>query len=360
MEQHTDNSPEPNSSSCSSFWSSSCSPFWLASTVLSAYNGKNGRKNQISANKDEQEFQREITLLKEQHEDVKDFLETEFKRHLKKQQIENENIQSDLKHKFDLEKDELKMFVKGWPLKLSLEKVQEKRNTQSGLPASLIVIIAKHTGGSKNDILNQIYDGASGIVNNVQSALKSLGFKDSDVLRFKDDDKILGGAALANIYSMLSAFPTVVIIPRLDKLNKRLAISVGCWFANSRIPSQHMVFSLEYDDLKMSISAEYKANKQHEIECCYTAISAVMNDVYILVSRNESPRFPDYAISRGLIQKYPMIRNFMRSEYLSVTDANQTKVILNGQECDAMDMLYSKEKKNSIVRTIQNILNSLN
>lgn len=352
MEQYTDNSSE--------FHSSSCSPFWIASTALSAYNGWEGRLNQISAAKDEQEFQKEMALLKTQHEDIKDFLEAEFKRHLKEQQIENDNIQCDLKYKFDLEKDELKMFVKGWPLKLSLQKVQEKRNAQNALPTSLIVIIAKHTGGSKKDILNQIYDGASGIVDNVQSALKLLGIHDSDVLRFKEDDNILGGAALANIYSMLNAFPTVVLLPRVDKLNKRFIISVGCWFANSRIPSQHTVFSLEYDDLKMSMSAEYKTNKQYEIECCYTAISAVMNDVYALVSRGESPRFPDYAKSRGLTQKYPMIKDFMRSEYFSVTDGNQTKVILNGHECDAMDILFSKERKDIIVHTLQNILNSLN
>lgn len=351
MKQYVGNSPELHSSSCS--------PFWIASTALSAYNGHKARNNQISAANDEQEFQREMALLKEQYEDVKDYLETEFKRHLKEQQIENDNIQSDLKYKFDLEKDELKMFVKGWPLKLSLQKVQEKRNTQSVLPTSLIVIIAKHTGGSKNDILNQIYDGASGIVDNVQSVLKLLGIHDSDVLRFKEDERILGGAALANIYSMLSAFPTVVILPRVDKLNKRLIISVGCWFANSRIPSQHKVFSLEYDDLRMSMSAEYKTNKQHEIECCYTAISAVMNDVYALVSRGESPRFTEYAKSTELIQKYPMIKDFMRSEYFSVIDGNQTKVILNGHECDAMDILYSNDRKDFIVRTIQNTLNLL-
>ncbi len=208
MEQYTDNNLESHSSSCS--------PFWIASTALSAFNGRKARKNQISTAKDELEFQREIALLKEQHEDVKEILETEFKRHLKAQQLENDNIQSELKCKFDLEKDELKMFVKGWPLKLSLQKVQEKRNTQSVLPSSLIVIIAKHTGGSKNDILNQIYDGASCIVDNVQSALMELGITDSDVLRFKQDDKILGGAALAYLYSMLCSFATVVILPRVN------------------------------------------------------------------------------------------------------------------------------------------------
>lgn len=352
MEQYTDNNPVPHGSSCS--------PFWIASTCLSAYNGWKGRKNQIFSAKDELEFQREIALMKERHEDVKEILETEFKRHLKELQFENDNIQTDLKYKFDLEKDELKMFVKGWPLKLSLQKVQEKRNIQSSLPKSLIVIIAKHTGGSKNDILNQIYDGASGIVDNVQSALKLLGIHDSDVLRFKEDDKILGGAALANIYSMLNVFPTVVILPRIDKLNKRLIISVGCWFANSRIPSQHVVFTLEYDDIKMSMSTEYKTNKQREIECCYTAVSAVMNDVYALMSRGETPKFPDYAIARGLIHTYPMIKDFMRREYFSVIDSNQTKVTLNGHECDAVDLLYSKERKESIMHTIQNILNSLN
>lgn len=352
MEQYIGNTPQPHNSSCS--------PFWIASTCLSAYNGRKGRRNQISAAEDELAFQKEMGQIKEQYEDAKEILETEFKRHLKEQQLENDNIQSDLKYKFDLEKDELKMFAKGWPLKLSLQKVQEKRSTQNELPSSLIVIIAKHTGGSKNDILNQIYDGASGIVDNVQSSLKLLGVPDSEVLRFKDDDKILGGAALANIYSMLSAFPTVVILPRIDKPNKRLVISVGCWFANSRIPSQHTVFSLEYDDLKMSMSAEYKTNKQYEIECCYTAISAVMNDVYALMSWGMSPKFPDYAIEKGLIQKYPLIRDFMRGEYYSVIDSNQTKVILNGHECNAMDLLYSKERRNSIEHTIQTILNSLN
>jgi hypothetical protein len=214
MEQHTVDNPINHRSSCS--------PFWIASTCLSAFNGWIGRKKQLSAAEDDRAFQMELTQLREQYEDSKEILENEFNRHMKRQQLENENIQSELKFKLELEKDELKMFVKGWPLKLSLQEVQNRRNVQRGIPSSLTIIIARHTGGTKNDVLSQMYDGALGIVDNVQSVLKKLGIPDTEVLRFKDGEKALGGAALANIYSMLSAYPTVVIMPRIDKLNKRL------------------------------------------------------------------------------------------------------------------------------------------
>lgn len=351
MEQNTGTNPTNHGNSCS--------PFWVASTCLSAINGWIGRKKQISAAEDEKEFQSKLKQIREQHEDTKEILEIEFKRHLKEIQRENENIQSELKFNLELEKDELKMFVKGWPLKLSLQEVQKKRETVNSLPCTLLIIIAKHTGGTKNDILTRIYDGASGVVDNVQNTLKSLGIMGNDVLRFKENEQVLGGAALANIHSMLSAFPTVVILPRIDKLNNRLNISVGCWFANSRIPSQRTVLSLDYDDNKMSMSVQYKKDKQKEIEYCYIAIAAVMNDVYSLLIKGTSPQFPNFAISTGLWGEYPLIKDFVRNEYSSILDKDQTSVILNGMKCDAMDILFNNDYKRAIQNDIKNILNSL-
>lgn len=338
---------------------SSCSPFWIASTCLSAYNGWIGRKKQISAFHDEQDFQKKLTQIKEEYEDSKEILEISFKRFLKEMQRENENIQSELKFNLELEKDELKMFVKGWPLKLALQKVHEMRESINTLPTSLLIIVAKHTGGTKNDILSQIYDGASGIVDNVQNTVKSLGIPDSDVLRFKKNEQVLGGAALANIYSMLSAFPTVVILPRIDKLNKRLNISVGCWFANSRIPSQRTVFSIDYDDGKMSMSVQYKEKKQKEIEFSYISIASVMNDVYSLLVNGQEPQFPQFAKAKGILNQYPAIRKFVRNEYASIIDKKQTSVIIAGVECDAMDVLFTDDRKKDIQNNIENILNSL-
>jgi hypothetical protein len=351
MEQITDARPTNHGSSCS--------PFWIASTCLSAFNGWFGRKKQLSTAEDERAFQMELTQLKEQYEDSKEILEVEFKRYLKEIQKENENIQSELKFNLELEKDELKMFVKGWPLKLALQKVQRERETVNSLPHTLTIIVAKHTGGTKNDILSHIYDGASGIVDNVQNVLKTLGIADNNILRFKENEQVLGGAALANIYSMLSVFPTVVILPRIDKLNNRLNVSVGCWFANSRIPSQRTVFSLDYDDNKMSMSVQYKTEKQKEIEYCYIAIAAVMNDVYSLLVNGTAPQFPSYANSKGLLGQYPLIKDFVRNEYQSIIDKNQTAVILNGIECDAMDIIFNDERKKVIQSYIVNILNSL-
>lgn len=338
---------------------SSCSPFWIASTCLAAFNGWIGRENQKSAAEDEKAFQKELAKIKEEYEDSKEILDVQFKRYLKDIQRENENIQSELKFNLELEKDELKMFVNGWPLKLALQKVQEKRASIDSLPDTLLIIVAKHTGGSKNDILSQIYDGASGVVDNVQTNLKSLGISDNDVLRFKENEQILGGAALANIYSMLSVFPTVVILPRIDKLNKLLHVSVGCWFANSRIPSQRTVFSLDYDDNKMQMSSQYKAEKQKEIEYCYIALAAVMNDVYSLMVNGQPPLFPPFAISKGLFVKYPLLRDFVRREYSSILDKYQTTVVLNGVECDAMDILFNTDRKKAIQSEVKNILNSL-
>lgn len=339
---------------------SACSPYWIVNSCLALVNGWIGRKIQISSAEEERAFQNELKQLREQYEDTKELMEAGFKRHLKDIQIANENIQSELKFNLELEKDELKMFVKGWPLKLALQKVQEKRAALKSLPETLLIIVAKHTGGTRNDILTQIYDGASGIVDNVQNTLAKVGIPDRDVLRFKEKDYALGGAALANIYSMLSAFPTVVILPRIDRLNKHLTISVGCWFAESRIPSQRLVLALDYDDNQMSMSAKYKAEKQKEIEGCYIAIAAVMNDIYSLLASGKTPQFPSFAKSIGLMDKYPLIKEFVRKEYSSLIDNSQTTVMLNGVECNAMEVLYSDDRRKAIRSEIETILNTVN
>jgi hypothetical protein len=110
----------------------------------------------------------------------------------------------------------------------------------------------------------------------------------------------------------------------------------------------------------MSLSNQYQTEKQQEIVYCYIAISAVMNDVYSLLVNSTTPKFPNYAITNGILGRYPLIKDFVRNEYEALIDKQQTSVIINGHECEAMSLLFNKERKKSIESDIVNILNSIN
>lgn len=340
---------------------SSCSPFWVTNIFLLVFNGKAARRKQLADGKTERKFQESISEQKNRLEDTKEIIETAFKLRMKEQQREYSNIQSELKLNLDLQKDEVRMFIKGWPLKLSLQAMQELRLSQTDIPSSLSIVIANHNGAAKKgDPLAQIYDGNSGIIDHIQPILGKMGIPGTSILRFKTEEVVTGGAALANIYAMMSNFPTVVIMPRVDKLNQKLIVSIGCWYPNTIMPAQRKVFVLDYNESRMSGNTEYRIAKQAELETSYIAVAAVMNDIYSLMLTGTTPRFPSYAIAKSLHKQYPHIADFMRREYKSLVEGNETKVFIDGEEYDAANLLFDDERKSKIRGEIHNIIESLN
>lgn len=339
---------------------SSCSPFWVTNIGLSLINGEAAREKQLSDWKDDKKFNEEITRLKNQYEDAKEILETAFKLRLKYQQREYSNIQSELKLDLDKQKDELSMFIKGWPLKLALQVVQEMRQTQTTLPSALSIIVASHDNAlTKGDPLTQIYDGNAGMVDNIQRMLNNLGVPRKNILRFREGDVPKGGAALANIYAMMSNLPTVIIMPRVDRINKRIVICVGCWSPTSRIPLQRRLFELEYDEAIMIHDSKYRMAKQKEIETAYISIAGTSNDIYSLIVNGESPQFAKYCTENNFCSEYPIIKEFVINEYQSLLNSHETSVSIKGKECDIMPIVFKDEIRTKFESEIRNVINSL-
>lgn len=319
-----------------------CADFWLLNSAMSLVNGKLGRYAKKDEAYEEREFQKKLTDLKYTHEDAKEAMEYSFKRKMAELQRENKLIQKEFEQDFALQRHEIKMFIQGWPLEKSLQTIQEERELSSTLPDSIFIVIAKHTGhkGKKSDMLAVLYEENGHIVDNVTAELKILNIPERNILRFKKDDKPGGGAALANIYSMMSKTPTVVILPRLDRLNKKLRISIGCWSPSSSTPSQRTIFLLDYDEDKMMNQSCYRESKQKEIETAYVTIAGVMNDMYRLGLFGIQPSFLTYAQNNSISQNYPQIGEFIQREYRVLTSRQSDIMFIDGQEIDTKDAFF--------------------
>ena len=337
----------------------SCSPFWITNIGLTLLNGGTSREKQLKDWNDEKEFQERMTRLRNQYEDTKEILESAFKIRLNELRTAYSNIQSEIKLDLDLQKEELGMFFRDWPLKLSLQAVQMYQS-QNNLPSALIIVIASHDNAlSKGDPMSHIYNGNSGIVDNIQRILKEVGIPQKNILRFREGDFPRGGAALANIYAMFSNLPALIIMPRVDRVNKSLIVSVGCWSPTSRIPMQRKVFELEYNEAMMANDANYKIAKQKEIETAYLSIAGTSNDIYSLTVFGESPKFAKFCIENKICEKYPLVGKFIKNEYRSALDSKETILRVAGKEYEVMPFIFDDIFRKKIESEIHNVLNSL-
>lgn len=292
-----------------------CSSFFITSSVLSLFNGWRNKKKLIENAKADLEFQNELQCQKEVYEDNKEAEEWAFKIWLKRKQREFAQIENSRRLENDLQKTEFIMFFKDWPLQIAIEAINNKRKKDNSGFMPISVVIGKHAKGEAKDALSLLY---ASLVDDIKPMLGSLGIEESNIYRFKDKINVLGGAALAYIYSMMSTFPTVVILPSIDERHGKFTVSIGVWNQDSLFPLQKEVFSLDYDSERINNDKEYLNKKVMEIKMSYIAVASVMNDSYSLVESGKSPVFPEYAIQNSIPMTYPHIMNFAMSEFKSL------------------------------------------
>lgn len=297
-----------------------CSTFFMTSSMLSLYNGRRNGKDAIKNAVADVEFQKELQDQKEMYEDNKEAEEWAFKFWLKRKQREFAQEEYSRKLENELQKADLQMFFKDWPLQIAIEAINDKRKKDNIGTMPISIVVGKHARGDAKDPLSLLY---ASLVDDIKPILGSLGIKVSNIYRFKDIVNVFGGAALANIYSMMSTFPTVVILPSIDERHGKFTISVGVWNQDSLFPLQKEVYSLDYDSYRISIDKEYLNNKVVEIKMSYIAVASVMNDSYSLIESAESPRFPEYAIQNSIPTTYPQIMKFAMSEFKSLLQTFQ-------------------------------------
>ena len=304
-----------------------CSSFFMTSSFLSLFNNWRNRKNSIKNAFTDDEFQKELQRQKEVYENQKEAEEWAFKFWLRKKQREFAQIENSRKLENDLQKADLQMFFKDWPLQIAIEAINNKRKKEITGTIPISIVVGKHTRGDAKDSLSLLY---ASLVDEIKPILKGLGIQESNIYRFKDRTNVYGGAALAYIYSMMSTFPTVVIMPAVDERHGKFNISVGIWNQDSLFPLQKKVFSLDYDAYRINIDKEYLNTKVKEIKMSYIALASVMNDSYSLIESSKCPTFPEYAIRKSIPSNYPLIMNFAIAEFKSLLLACQgtTKVNL--------------------------------
>lgn len=301
---------------------SGCSWFFITSSVMSVMNTRKNRKNLYENALKDEEFSRELQKQKNQYEDVKEAEDKAFKLWLKQKQREWKREETLKKIENDYSREDLKMLFDDWPLSLSIAAIIDKiKYSETKFPMN--IIIATHSVGNAKDPLAKAYHS---IVEQVQGLLKDLGLFDIDakktkvnIYRFKENNAVTGGAALANIYSMTNIFTSIVLQPKF-KDEKHLIISIAFWNQDSSFPFQKNVMTIDYDKTIMDV--KYSIQKSQEIIYAYATISIVMHDIHSLIEYGTSPLFPKFAIEHSIANQYPQYMEFACKEYSSVMKMN--------------------------------------
>lgn len=337
-----------------------CSWFFVTSSILSILSGREKRNDLLeNAQKDEQ-FQNELQKQKELFEDEKEAQERAFKLWLKKKQREWARKEANRKFENEYLKDELKFFFDGWPLEIAIQTlIEQSKNVIENLPMN--IIIAKHSIKG-NDRLTRNYND---IVNRVSGHLENLGLVNVDrnqtkvnVYRFREDNSLIAGPALANIYAVMSTFPTVVLLPKVDKKEKKVVVSLACWNQDSLFPFQKRVCQIDFDFSTIDKEPTYLESKIRELTYLYATIAIVLYDVHSLLEYNTMPVFPDF-LEQGqdIKESYPQLIEFAINEYASILSNNATII-----EKDGLNKIHINDYYNHLEQmqsTLTNVIQRL-
>ncbi len=327
-----------------------CGWFFISSAVISFVTNIKQNKLKIEDAKSDGEFELLLRDATERYEDCKEAEEIAFKIWLRNKQREFAKEESYKRIGNEYTRSDLQLFFEHWPLEITVEAINNRRNHEPVKNTPISVIIGKHVKGEpKQDTLANhiIY---SDIVDRVKTQLGYLGIKEDNVYRFKRENLITGGPSIASIYGIMCNLPTIMIVPRVNSKNKLLTISISSWSQDSYIPYHKTLFKLEFDPFRMFADKEYKDNKVNEIVNYYTAISAVLNDVYSLLENGDTPRFPSYAKERNLFMLYPELGVFARNEY---------SFLIQGESASLLSILNGINSEKEIKKIIENILNEI-
>lgn len=308
-----------------------CSLFFITCAIISYVTGKKQSRLNLENAQDDRAFELELKKANERYEDSIEAENRAFQIWFRNKQ--REFLKEEAYKRIDNEyrRTDLQMFFDLWPLEITIEAINQRRKQEPTINTPMSVVIGKHINGEpKADVLASCYFD---IVDRVKTQLKSLGIIEDNVYRFKRDNKTTGGPSIASVYGMMSNLPTVMLVPRVNLGDKKLSISLSSWFQDSTIPFHKTLFKLDYDPAKMYHEKEYVENKISEIVAYYTAIPAVLNDVYTLLECGDKPKYPSYALNNAIFGRYPELAEFAKNEYSSLIQGNVMSQLsaVNGQ-----------------------------
>ena len=331
----------------SSIWEG-CSAFFLTNSALSFYHGRKNRKVAMENALQDERFTKELQRQKELYEDKKEAEERAFKIWLRNSQREFSRQMAVKKISNDLAEADLKMFFADWPLQISVEALVEKQKKQLQ-NQNMCFVIAKAYAGDAKDAFSRSY---SNIVENITLLLNEVGAVHNTIYRFKDKPSVVGGPALANIYAMMSNVPTVVMMPSIDNKKRILSLSTGCWTPDSPFPFQKTVFSMDYQQQRITNDSTYLNACITKFAYACATIGAVLNDTYNLSEGVQQCLFPQFALDKALNKKFPEIANLAIAEYSSFIDSRNVFYEENGEASAALKEMYNDMELEKVERLI--------
>lgn len=298
--------------------------FFVISSLMSLFTGEKKRERDWEAAIADVEYEKN---LRSKNEDIKDDKHSREFAFLGKKRATIRQYKLDESRRMleaDLNKSELKMFFRDWPLDLDINAVLKILSFSQVLP---YFVVARHRVFSMTDSLSREYPYTLSILRgNLRKMDKD--FKDDHVLSFKDTATRLGGPAVANVFAMMQAIPVFMILPSVSQDGKHLLFDSAVWTKDSSFPYFNNSFVIEYSDSKMRNDKEYKRQKLDEIEVAEATIAGVLFDCYQLAescyqltesAKTVQVRFPSLAETIRL-KDYPDILGFALNEYKSLTD----------------------------------------
>lgn len=336
-----------NGSNNSSMWEG-CSAFFLTNSALSFYYGKKNKKVALERALQDVRFTKELQLQKELYEDTKEAEERAFKIWLRRSQREFSRQMAVKKLSKDLDAADLRMFFADWPLQISVEALIEKQKSPL-TNQNMCFVIAKAYAGDAKDAFSRSY---STVFESITSLLSEIGMSQNTIYRFRDEPHVVGGPALANIFAMMSNIPTVVMMPSIDNKKRILSLSIGCWTPDSPFPFQKTVFSMDYQQQRITNDSTYLNACITKFAYACATIGAVLNDTYNLSEGIQQCLFPQFASDNSLNIKFPEIADLAIAEYSSFIDSRNVFYEDNGETSAALREMYNDMERKKVERLI--------
>lgn len=330
-----------------------CSPFFMTSSLISLINGKRNRDLTLENAKNDIEFNNDLAMFKAQCQDEKEAEDRAFKKWLRKKVREYSRSEAMVKLDNELNKQDLQMFFKDWPLTLDVQAIPNLIKQGVNTP---YFIVARHDKPSTADPLHEKYKE---IISETAGWLSRVDIHNEKVLSFNSSSNKMGGPAVANIFAMMHTIPTVIVLPSVNPDGEHIDFSVGAWNQDSAFPLNRKLFSIDYDKNRMLNDREYPVCKVKEITFSTVAIAGVLNDVYNLLEFGTRPRFPELAHQIGMTD-YPVLMNFAKREYLSIAKPMEITAGNAGKKLIAGAELFDEGGRSKFTKIINETVESLN
>lgn len=298
--------------------------FWLFNSLNAFAMGEKNREEQMRAAEQSIEFQLEMERARNISEDERVREEIAFKRAFF--DIQRNNRQKESAEQFSLRRmaTELDVYLKkDWPLAPELlnvfldeiEAAKDKSNHQ-------LNAILMHTSIS-SEIDRDVYEVLEYLVNDDVCLIGDVNYRHGACVV---TDRRGGNSSVMNIHFLLSALPTLVILPRC--IDGRMSFNAAVWEPLSARPLVRPLFSIPLRPEKM-LEDSYRDDALALMRASIDVIIGVVRDSYMMLTQGKNPTIgkwlDDKKDLKQLVLSNEGILDFIRREMNSIVVALTAK-----------------------------------